>query len=462
MALKHSQLTAEGTVVTWSISSLPNQQKQLLCVGYGRHYSDKLIPSDIHGLIQRYYSFGEVSIQDIHQMNDFSKQPLLSPVFQFNNLHWYLEFWPSGYSRDGRSTNKAELYLCLLTETENPIEQEYTLSLVEGDFHCRDCQTFKTNLWWYRKWKCVSPPTEHMQAFDSITFQCEFETKKTFIADQEGLIQVYTPTASIVPSVTDSYTWSIDDSSMIAQMCAAPNVHGFCSPIFEMHGFKWYLTVSPNGSKTNRKGEVTLSLNLASLPDPRMKLLVSQKLLFNDKLVEFHALHHADSHGSKGISHSNWYCTADLKGMKRFCFTAEIALIAVIGGSEEIDKLTMNSIDENKSLMPFAWELKVIMGGTQTFCKTFEFYGFQWKIETPAFDGPFKISLLSDTRDTVCVRFRISLLETETRFIMSGMFGGNKRSKDWGTLRVDRDQLLGVGLERLTIQLQMEMIAIYK
>lgn len=94
MALKDELLTAAESIVTWSIASLPQSDKQLLFVGYSRHYYDRLIPSDIIHIIGPFYCHSKTCVQDIHNMNERALQPILSPAFRFDDFQWYLEFWP--------------------------------------------------------------------------------------------------------------------------------------------------------------------------------------------------------------------------------------------------------------------------------------------------------------------------------------------------------------------------------
>ena len=56
-----------------------------------------------------------------------------------------------------------------------------------------------------------------------------------------------------------SYIWTVYDISMVKRIQNASNVYVFASPIFELHGFKWYITFYPNGSKLTSFRHLTCS-----------------------------------------------------------------------------------------------------------------------------------------------------------------------------------------------------------
>lgn len=378
----------------------------------------------------------------------------------------------SGFSKREKD-NMAELYLCLLTESPFAIGVRYSLSLLEANVQCKDKSVFQSytsgsNQYWYRKWKCESVTTEHLRKLESLTFQCKISSLRLLDVMNTGMALTNypkRPRASVMPSMTDSYTWSIEDPVTIKKMCAAPNVHGFSSPIFEMHGFKWFLNIYPNGSQTDRKGQVTVTLNLASIPKADMKVLVKQRIYFNNKYMECLAVHHAETNGFKGISHSNWYSTADLKEMKRFCFTVEIELYEDLGSGGN-DIVQTNSVNATKSiqnehadLAQFDWNWYRNELSMDRWSKNIDFYGLQWKLDLHL-DGTILLHLLesADSPSIVCIRFIVSIKELGTRFITSGMFGENTLVKDCDTLRIYTDKL--GQLEQLTMGLQMETVEI--
>ena len=415
-----------------------------------------------------------------------------------------------------------QLYLCLLSQTELIINAEYTLSLLEAKINFRDKYRFERSSAsegtsrWYVNWKNKTKRLEHLQSLQSLTFQCEMHSlqchSENGLEPIENALEpiendevITNPTASIVTSIADSYTWFIDDPSMIKEMSSAPNVHGFNSPIFKMHGFKWYITVSPNGSMVERDGKVTVSLTLASLPRADMKVLVKQRLYFGEKVVECLVTFDAESNSYRGAPFGNEYTTAEMKAMRFLSFTAEIEVIEIMESSESGQTLEMFEInaedeisetivsvpsyivnylgDNHQKLEKYEWtiddeiDLWALERGdfldfpmdssvASVMTKSFTFHGLSWSLEM---DYNGKIALILNRKHlkgweleinhTLCIRFTVSLLELGTRFPSSAYFDGTKISKDWGEHRVDVDKLLK--LKELTIQLQMEMIDIH-
>lgn len=90
-----SELTASGSTVTWSIPSLPESNKKLLCHGYIRTHFEQSIPYDIIALFQQYFCMRSTCIEDIHAIETHCDEPIVSPVFECHRgMKWYLELWP--------------------------------------------------------------------------------------------------------------------------------------------------------------------------------------------------------------------------------------------------------------------------------------------------------------------------------------------------------------------------------
>ena len=67
------------------------------------------------------------------------------------------------------------------------------------------------------------------------------------------------------PMATETFTWTVEDEETVKAIHNAPNVWGFWSPIWSMHGFKWFLALYPDGS---RLGEVLTCERLRVLHNP--------------------------------------------------------------------------------------------------------------------------------------------------------------------------------------------------
>ena len=356
----------------------------------------------------------------------------------------------------------------------------FTLSLLESNIHSQHEYDFNSKhapskeSRWFENWGNRSLKLSDLHQLRSLTFQCQMH----WFHHSNESYSVIDP-AEILTSVVpyspspNSYTWRIEDPVIIKKMCAAPNVHGFSSPIFEMHGFKWYLTVYPNGSKTNRKGQVNVNLNLASVPNTDLNVMVRQKLYFGRKSIEYLTIYHSERTSLRGVPFGDdEYSTEEMAEMKWLCFTAEIALIETRLMRSQREKKISNDvtavtdvsipiylIEDHESSQEYGWSIeKNVEYSSPLWTERFLFYGLSWRIWMNH-DGQVILSL--NDRDlvrdhTLCIRFVVSLPDFGTRVITSGYFGRGKKSKDWGKSKIDLMQLQEV----VTVQLQMEMMDI--
>ena len=412
------------------------------------------------------------------------------PVVHVHRLSSMKKFTYSGYT-DGSLYTR--LYLYFLTQTEESQKTTFTLGLKELNIEEHHERTFSKNSW-FENWKIRSLTLKNLQQLSSLTFHCTMKSIETIkniedipllfqqdsAADSQKIdTKLSWPLCSTVPSIMGTYTWSIDDLLTIKKMSAAPNVHGFSSPIFEMHGFKWYLTVYPNGSKTDRKGKVNLNLNLASVPDMYMDVMVRQRLHFNHKSVEYLTTYNYERTSLRGIPFGDdEYSTEEMEGMKWLCFTAEIELIETrLMHNKKGDIQSIQSKDvrndvsipiylggDHELLQQYASTIELEEDSDEVFLwsKTFVFYGLVWCLLMD--DAEKKVSLcLKDLKDRdlvrdhiLCIRFVVSLPDFGTRVISSGYFGQGNIVNDWGNSKVNWTQSDGV----VSVELEMEMIDI--
>jgi len=392
-------------------------------------------------------------------MDECLFQPLLSPVFRMStpndgqpDLHWYLKLWPRGTNATKESKDQsAALYLCLLTKAAGPITVRYTLSLQEAGVSSQDVFDFEN--WWCRKWKCKLDLIKMVQSqqCQSLTFQCVIHSVLDLAPSINVISPIYKPF---------HFTWSVDDPSDVEAMRTAPNVYFFVSPIFEdpASGLKWYFDISPNGSQTKRRGKATLSYTIASMPDANMEVLVRYRFYLNNAYSEHLVTHSRDNFGFCGLW--NKYNTADLKGMKRLCFTAEIEVLCI---TKRVQSEAVERMDSHQErVMDIEWFLE--HNRWRDWSETFEFHGLEWMLHLSK-EGTFTLHLQSErcgdsARFVVCVRFGISLPELNTRVIVSGIFDENNKSRHWWTDRIEMKELMA--LDALTIRLKMELVDIFK
>ena len=80
-------------------------------------------------------------------------------------------------------------------------------------------------------------------------------------------------------NASNSYVWWITDKVLLQQIKNAAVCQKFRSPVFTMHGFKWYLQLWPNGD-TKRQGKVLIFAVLPSMSPKIESIALHRKYFF--------------------------------------------------------------------------------------------------------------------------------------------------------------------------------------
>ena len=224
---------------TWSIPSISSKQTRILCYGYTRSYLIQYVPHVIES-IGKFFCADFVTPEDIwtaHCMQPPSR--FVSPIFTLCRLPWYFELWPCGFGRDRGSM---VLYLCLLSLPTNSVrlfasyklnfkEINATMSVTDAPF--RPDRMYNA---------CISQTVllTDMHQAQRFTFELTMSAVVTSAA-VEGSQGTFVPRSLAFPSAT--YTWRVSDVETVRSMKSAPNCYGFASPIFRLHGLKWFVQI---------------------------------------------------------------------------------------------------------------------------------------------------------------------------------------------------------------------------
>ena len=307
-----------------------------------------------------------------------------------------------------------------------------------------------------------------------MTFQ--FTLHSLFSADDldNGHLSAVVPAVSAVSAdstndgvdgmMTESFTWTVEDTETVDAIHSAPNVFGFWSPIVEMHGFKWFLALYPNGSRLARKGSANLYLTLASVPRADIEVHVMATLSFYDHFDDVIFRHNLESAGRSG-SMLSVYSTEDLHRFNRFYFTAKVTMIEVHGNESNAP---WNGSEGNRGVnvvevetAEFVWNLPPIRieGAVST---EFELHGFEWMAMMNE-EGEFRLRLLWNEEmdiDVVSIRCFVEFVELQTRYTMKGVFTVDHEERSWGNDRISIDDFHA--LQTRTIRVQMDLIDMFK
>ena len=74
---------------TWSIPTLPMNDKYTICSGYTRQHYNAYVTEPIITLFAQYYNSDPCTVYDVQ--NAIKKEHFTSPIFQIGSFQWYLE-----------------------------------------------------------------------------------------------------------------------------------------------------------------------------------------------------------------------------------------------------------------------------------------------------------------------------------------------------------------------------------
>eukprot|EP01083_Nonionella_stella_P039306 106912_1 len=457
----------------WHIPTIPQKKQQLLCHGYIRN-SFKQITTDIIQLCMAFYSPTFYTLHDIKNGKNLSK--CISPLFSANQFKCYLELWPNIDGCNDKNIGQVRLVLCFIGFPPNivQISTKFTLSIKETNTQCTIPQKTFTKIGMYCSWKPDILPYEKLKDIEQLTVACDihrlifFEQHKFRTATRHVPTKINFNVLSNLPK--QCYSWNIEDHSTVTAIHNAPNVYDTVSPIFELFGFKWYLTFCPNGSRITRKGEANVFLHLASALEPDTKVWVKQRLLFCHNVDES-ILEHSIASKGQGMTHS--VKTKDLLKMKRFRFAVEITLIDVLNKKEIITEqfadITSKNVvlKDDMKLCKFEWMVETenvkTVNNHDGILRSdmFQMFGFEWCLGMDSVGKLFLILLTKKlkTVDVLSVRCFIVIPELQVRYTFKGTFHKDISSVNWGNERISIDAF--VAFPNCHVILEMELVDEY-
>ena len=146
-----------------------------------------------------------------------------------------------------------------------------------------------------------------------------------------------------------TFSWNIDDPTLLKQIKSSANGEKFVSATFEAQGFKWRCTLYPNGWNDSNEGQVQFSLSLAYLP-PKVKEI---KILRAFKLKECNISKTSDSSYTdlSGFAWpNNTLKLSNIQDLNQLTFTVRISLMIVL--DEFGNEITSKYVNEKKIALP--------------------------------------------------------------------------------------------------------------
>eukprot|EP01084_Bolivina_argentea_P186814 321916_1 len=439
---------------TWSIGPISNIDKGTLCCGYTRENCMNYVPMAIIKLLGEFYSTDLYTINDIK--NAKPKSVYLSRIFSLHSLTWYFEFRPNGCNDN--TIGWMYLYICLLSfpSNINNIFASYTISLKEISTNNDPLfQTFTEN-----KWYAQCPFALEFNDIQSLnTLTIEIKMSSVVINPHIEL----NPTPLSFPFA--SYKWSITDASTIRKHKIASNCYGFFSPIFILHGFKWYFMFFPNGSRTSRKHIPNIFLALASIPSPESEVPALVNIYFKNYHRRIACKYNMKTCG-KGITGMNIYSTTnDLLNMDKFEFVVDMWLDEY-GCTGKYIHTTTSYSHVSYASKEYIWniseqKLNELRDNLIEVSSRFNMYGLEW-ILSMDINGNIWISLVWNDKmkcEVISTRCYVSLLELDARDTLKVIFAEDHNRISWGKEKILIDEFNE--LKKCTIIIEMELIDVY-
>eukprot|EP01084_Bolivina_argentea_P316006 547663_1 len=445
---------------TWSLPSMPNIEKELLCHGFVHNHYKKHIPQEILNLFTQFYSFDLVTVKDITN-DSIVRHRFTSPIFEINSTKWYLELWPKGCNDNHKGMVK--LFFCLVSIPNGYcINTYYTISFKETNTIYTK-QEFFTSDTLYVGWPNDLLPFEKIRKLNTITIDIKINTWYMY------------PTSIALISMTHfskskpiSYNWNIESVSKINEIKNISTIYGFASPIFEMFKLKWFITLYPNGTDINRMDRCYVHLQLASVQmniDIYLKQIIGIGNYFEEFIIrQTQSDELTEAFGCLCIIRN------DLLNMNRISIVSQVELIDIYRKNENVttefvqEKYCVSNIWYPLS-HKIIWEVPKLVNESPRCCKGFRVCGLDWFITINS-ESEVTFGLVTKgigIFDMISVRCYVSLKELDVRYIMKGIFYGDVGSTEneisWGSGRVEMEEFKS--LEKCTIWLELEIIDVW-
>ena len=301
----------------------------------------------------------------------------ISPIFELYNLHFVIEFYPEAIKteKEKEKDDMSAIYISLLSipEKVHSMLLGYTIKLKETNTEDSGFVQFhdqSTSIGWSR---CMAPHSNTVKNLNQFSIQIELNlfhiySKKSQIITSQFVNNNHHNNDIIeygkkVDVELGTYQWVINDVNLIKQLKEAQHSEFFRSPLFSMHGFKFFMQITPNGANPSDEGNFGCFLYVASLPPNISKITLIYELL----LLETDTLDCYATQATPNRTTCGWFRNLkfrDILNMNKFTFDLKLGIIDIY--------------DENGNITTLNQEI------SKQLCSNLQLYGpqkCQWKIK---------------------------------------------------------------------------------
>jgi len=477
---------------SWTLPSIAHHERNLLLAGYIRCHITCYIPPDLILLCSTFYTKDLYSLEDIIDAENGAR--FTGPILKINGFTFYIEVYPNGTREHFAGQIASFFCLTHLVPTVDHVEVRFEFRLKEIDGNKKSkpmvgidgnkMHRFDTNQYW----KGFYGLTQDIRALSRLTFAVDVYSmnvhfKNGSVKEMPAIDPVANPITECRPR---QLLWEVTDSEPLQAIQCADNVFGFKSPIFTVHGVKWYMTFYPNGSKIERAGFPNVYLHIASLPtiDFVVNVRHSQGLQGDVHMRSAMFITMFDfERSSWGLIEQSTYTTDDMHNLNRFLCVAEMVMLDKLRGDELMEMgddptITMHEpvaeavFEWNLSKMLLDKGLDIEMGSS-----AFTAFGMKWGMTLSA----RKVADDNNPEDStdhlivglqilehdlksriISTRCTFELPAMNVRYFTTMIFDKGHLSGDWGTGRVYLEDLnLAESDESCTLRLVMELVEVY-
>eukprot|EP01084_Bolivina_argentea_P169377 293634_1 len=435
----------------------------------------------------------------LHNIKNATKDELFqSPFYAIGPFKFCLRFYPKGDSETTDGISDLFLKLMSMPPGVTKMLVQYKLFLKETNSLFRNHNSVFSDQHLSEGWddgtltsnKLFDNNIESLTFFIDVSLFEMYDHNQNMIDIDEKQNECHDFNLSIATELilpTAIYEWKVNDINTVKLIINANNVTTFASPVFIMHGLKWYVSFSPNGSRASRKGSLNLFLTIASFSRANVRYIVKFDMYFVE-CDKTHTVYSLFKLTWNGTGATDWPLkTKDIIHMNRFTFILKITLVDVYDDNEIITDKFIGNGNDNISCVPkliglpfdtFVYKIEMeqlsVMkqlgeNGMEYTSDWFRMFGMDFFLQLYPFgkdknDNGFTnlcIRMVEIPSDNVVVslRYSVYMVESNVRFSRSAIFTEKRLVESWGSERYSTKTF--VSLETFTIELMMELVDVY-
>eukprot|EP01083_Nonionella_stella_P110755 324324_1 len=482
--MKEPEVTTNTDSYCWEIASVSKHDTLCLCTGYIRKHLTQFMEDKIVILCGEYLHYDTLTAIKEAKLDDC----FTSDVFILHGLKWAFELYPIG--KDDDLTNHMDVSLSLVSSTPNipDIFALCELTINEINFACSTIENWKGSHSQSLIEEELIPDEPFQNISKSLTIAIKMTILDTFDKDGFKAHNISIPKPVMWRKATDVYSWNINDTDTMKRIHKQREGEMFCSSLFNMHGFKWYLEFYPNGHMDYRLSYVKCILRLVGFPPRVSKVFVYCRSFLKETDTKFSSFNCLHSSGCTVRWPRDTLETEAIATLDTLSFCVEITLIDVYhNDGHVVTEKYLNDGNVRAISRPLSYkqgtktwkvsdmatldEIQSLRNGESLECDVFEIGDLQFKIKFfPNGHGEdsedyvncfFYLISLAPMIDTICIKYTLCLTESDTfHSDCVALSRSNKTFAGWENKKL-HSYAIKNRIDSLTIQLDMTILDIF-